>query len=95
MFNYESRIAFSQFFDFRVCSTKTSKWLKLDDISATRVSKGEAMRPSSLDAQEMCFLFCKCFHWIFSEFTDPSEQDLVGKQWIHQSSEWGLINCVL
>jgi hypothetical protein len=35
--------------------------------------------------QEICTLFTKFFHWILSEFIGPTEQDLMGIQWIHWS----------
>jgi len=35
----------------------------------------------------------KWFHWILNEFIGYSERRLVGKEWIHWSNEWRLVNC--
>jgi hypothetical protein len=43
--------------------------------------------------QQKLSLYTKWFHWIFSDFTGCSEWGLVKKQWIHWSSERGLVNC--
>jgi hypothetical protein len=42
--------------------------------------------------QQKVSLYAKWFHWIMSEFISYKEWDLVGKQWIHWSSERGLMN---
>jgi hypothetical protein len=41
----------------------------------------------------MVSLYVKWFQWIINEFTNYSEYDLVGKQWIPYFSEQGLANC--
>jgi len=43
--------------------------------------------------QQKVSLYAEWFHWILKEFTSYSEWGLVKKQWIHWSSEWGLVNC--
>ncbi len=42
--------------------------------------------------QQKVSLYAKWFHYILSEFISHSEWRLVGKQWIHYFSEWGLVN---
>jgi hypothetical protein len=43
--------------------------------------------------QQKMFMYIKWFQWILSEFIDRSEQDLARIEWIHWSTEWGLMNC--
>jgi hypothetical protein len=45
-----------------------------------------------ISLQQKLSLYAKWFHWILSEFTNYSEQHLVGKQWIHWFSELELMN---